>query len=547
MMSESAFLRRLTNIFISGLLLVSTSCSLIEKRIDLTAGGPNVPGDTAVLMQPKAIEKSQEVPPPTISKGPINVTISEAILFSMENNRALVVERLNPAIQQTFEDQERAAFDAETNAGVSAGRLEGERLARSGGDTESFTVDTVDGVISLEQFFPTGTTVSVEGTTLMTDSSLYSNSFYSTRLGMTLTQALLRGFGTDVNLARLRQARLDTQFTEYELRGFTQSLVAQVEKTYWDYALARRQIEIFEESLKLAGRQLADTEEMIRVGKLAESELAAVQAEVAAQEQGLINARSDMQTTRLRLLRLLNPPGTDLWNREVNLIHQPTLPEIKLEDVGLHVAVAMRMRPDLNEARLGVLRDDLQLVMTKNGLLPLMDLFITLGKTGYSDSFGSFVNDITGDSYDALVGARFQYPIYNRDAKARHQRALLSRDQAQKALDNLSQLVDVDVRIAYIEVNRTKQQISASAATRILDEEKLRIETEKFRVGRSTNFLVAQAQRDLLISRIAEVQVLANYLKALIELYRLDGSLLERRGIITPGRKPVEILKKNNP
>jgi len=547
MMSENAFLRRLTIIFISGLWLVSTSCNLVEKRIDRAAGGPNVPGDTAVFMQSEAIEKSQEAPPPTISKDPINVTISEAILFSMENNRSLVVERLNPAIQQTFEDQERAVFDPETSAGVSAGRLEGERLARSGGDTESFTADTVDGVISLEQFFPTGTTVSVEGTTLMTDSSLYSNSFYSTRLGMTLTQALLRGFGTDVNLARLRQARLDTRFTEYELRGFTQFLVAQVEKTYWDYALARRQIEIFEESLKLAGRQLADTEEMIRVGKLAESELAAVQAEVAAQEQGLINARSDMQTTRLRLLRLLNPPGPDLWNREVNLIHQPTLPEIKLEDVGLHVAVAMRMRPDLNEARLGVLRDDLQLVMTKNGLLPLMDLFITLGKTGYSDSFGNSVSDITGDSYDALVGARFQYPIYNRDAKARHQRALLGREQAQKALDNLSQLVDVDVRTAYIEVNRTKQQISASAATRIFDEEKLRIETEKFRVGRSTNFLVAQAQRDLLISRIAEVQVLANYLKALIDLYRLDGSLLERRGIITPGRKPVEILKKNNP
>lgn len=547
-MSENAFLRRLTIIFISGLCIVSASCNLIEKKIDRAAGGPNVPGDTAVFMQPEAIEKSQEAPPPTISKGPINVTISEAILFSMENNRALVVERLNPAIQQTFEDQERAVFDPEINAGVSAGRLEGERLARSGGDTtESFTTDTVDGVISLEQFFPTGTTVSVEGTALMTDSSLYSNSFYSTRLGMTLTQALLRGFGTDVNLARLRQARLDTRFTEYELRGFTNSLVAQVEKTYWDYALARRQIEIFEESLKLAGRQLADTEEMVRVGTLAESELAAVQAEVAAQEQGLINARSDMQTTRLRLLRLLNPPGPDLWNREVNLIHQPTLPKIKLEDVGLHVAVAMRMRSDLNEARLGVLRDDLRLVITKNGLLPVMDLFITLGKTGYSDSFGGSVSDITGDSYDALMGARFQYPIYNRDAKARHQRALLGRDQAQKALDNLSQLVDVDVRTAYIEVNRTKQQITASTATRIFDEEKLRTETEKFRVGKSTNFLVAQAQRDLLISRIAEVQALANYLKALIDLYRLDGSLLERRGIIAPGRKPVDLPKKNNP
>jgi len=321
--------------------------------------------------------------------------------------------------------------------------------------------------------------------------------------------------------------------------------VAQVERTYWDYALARRQIEIFEESLKLARQQLSETEVMIRVGRMAEAELPAVQAEVAGQEQGLINARSDMETTRLRLLRLLNPTGADIWGREVDLIHQPTLPEIKLDDVDLHIAVALRLRPVLNQARLDVLRDDLEIVKTKSGLLPLLDLFVTLGTTGYADSFGGSFSDINGDSYDALVGAEFQYPIYNRDAKARYQRSLLSREQAEKALANLSQLVEVDVRTAYIEVNRAKQQVTASKATRMFDEEKVRIETEKFRVGRSTNLLVAQTQRDLLISRINEVQSIANYLKALVNLYRLDGSLLERRGITAPGRDPVSLTAQS--
>jgi outer membrane protein len=421
--------------------------------------------------------------------------------------------------------------------------VDAQRQTTSGAKTESFSTDTVDGAISLEQFFPTGTTVYVEGSTLMTDSLLYRNKFYSTRFGMTVNQALLRGFGTEVNLARLRQARLDTRLSEYELRGFTEFLVAEVERTYWDYALARRQIEIVEESLKLARQQLSETQELIAVGRLAEAELPAVQAEVAAQEQGLINARSNMEAIRLQLLRLLNPAGPGLWNREVDLIHEPTLPEIKLDDVEQYVAVSLRMRPILNEARVGVLRDDLELVRTKNGLLPLMDLFVNLGKTGYADSFHDSVSNVDEDNYDVLGGMRFQYPFWNRQAQARHQRAQLNREQAQKALENLSQLVEVDVRTAYIEVNRTKQQIAASSATRRFDEEKLRIETEKFRVGRSTSFLVAQAQRDLLISRIAEVQALANYLKALIDLYRQDGSLLERRGISAPGREPVEFSK----
>lgn len=527
-----------------GLLQALISCTLVEHRIDHAAGGPSVPADTDVYMQPGSIEQPESASPRAGSSDTLQITIIEAILLCLENNRALVVERLNPSIQETFEEQERSVFDPEANAEIIAAREKEERLARSGSETESSTSDTAEAVISLEQYFPTGTTVALEGSSRVTDSSLYESDFYSTRMGMTVTQALLRGFGTDVNLVNLRQARLDTRLSEYELRGFTESLVAQVERTYWDYALARRQIEIFEESLKIARQQLNETKELIAIGRLAKAELAAVQAEVAAQEQGLINARSDLESIRLQLLRLLNPPGARLWDRKVDLIHQPSLPDIKLDDVDLHVQMSMRKRPILNEARLSVMRGDLQLVKTKNGLLPLMDLFITLGKSGYADSFGNSVTELDGDSYDALAGLRVQYPFFNRDAKARYRRAQLDRDQAEKSLENLSQLVEVDVRTAYIEVNRAKQQIAASSATRIFNEEKLRTENEKFRVGKSTNFLVAQAQRDLLVSRIAEVEAVANYLIALIDLYLNDGSLLDRRGISAPGREPVRLSKR---
>jgi len=544
MMFAGCYHRLLESLVVCGLLLVSASCALVEEQIDRTAGGPNVPADTAVHMRLESTEKPEEIPAQTVPPGPLKVTTTEAILLCLENNRSLVVQRLNPSIQQTLEDQERAVFDPAINAEVSGGRVKGERLARSGSETEDFTTDAAEGIISLEQYFPTGTTVALEAGTQMNDSSLYDDTFYSTRLGMTVTQALLRGYGTDVNLARLQQARLDTRMSEYELRGFTEFLVAEVERTYWDYALARRQIEIVEESLKVARQQLNETKELITVGRLAKAELAAVQAEVAAQEQALIEARANKESIRLQLLRLLNPAGPGIWQREVDLIHQPTLPEIKLEDVELHVAVSMLMSPILNEARLEILRGDLELIKTQNGLLPLMDLFITLGKSGYANSFGESIGHIDKDGYDVLAGVRFNYPFFNRDAKALHRRALLTREQAQKALENLSQLVEVDVRTAYIEVNRTQQQIAASSVTRMFDEEKFRTETEKLRVGKSTSFLVAQAQRDLLVSRIAEVRALANCLKALIDLYRQDGSLLERRGISAPGREPVKLSKK---
>jgi len=350
-------------------------------------------------------------------------------------------------------------------------------------------------------------------------------------------------------LARVNQARLDILISQYELRGFTEILLEEVESKFWDYALAQRQIEIYTDSLNLAEKQMAEAQERINVGRLAETELAAAQAEVALRRENLINARSNAARERLNLLRLLNPPpllpsqegaGVD-WNREIILQYQTLLPSIELDNVEQHVQVALKMRPDLNQARLQIRRGDLEVVKTKNGLLPRMDAFISFGKTGYADTFNRATSNVDGDSYDVTFGLIFAYPPANQAARARYSRATISKQQLLSALENFIQLVQVDVRSAYIEVTRAREQITATAATRNLQEEKLRVETEKFRVGKSTSLLVAQAQRDLVASQIAEIQAFANYLKALVALYRLEGSLLSRRGVWAPGAEPVTL------
>ena len=211
------------------------------------------------------------------------------------------------------------------------------------------------------------------------------------------------------------------------------------------------------------------------------------------------------------------------------------------------MALALQMRPDLNQAKLQWQRDELEIVKTKNGLLPRLDLFLTLGKTGYADSFGHSVDNIFhNNDYDILGGVTFGMSPLNRGEKARHLRAVVTRNQARDAINNLAQLVEVDVRTAYLEIIRTQEQVAATGATRKLQEEKFNVEAEKFRVGKSTSLLVAQTQRDLLVSQIAEIEAVASYIKSFVELYRLEGSLLERRGIVSPGREAVK-LKEFDP
>jgi outer membrane protein TolC len=477
----------------------------------------------------------------TAIEGPLKIDIQAAILLAMENNRSLAVERMNPQVSRTFEKEELAVFDPALSAGVSARRTVGDRLSRAGFGTESQIGDSVTGSVALSKFFATGTTLALEGSTSYTDSSLYSDTFTANRLGVTVTQALLQGMDIRANLARVNQAKLDTLISEYELRGFAEILLEEVESKFWDYALAGKQIEIYTNSLSLAEKQMAEAQERIKIGRLAETELAAAQAEVALRRENLINARSNLAKERLNLLRLLNPRPTINWGRDIILEYQTTLPSIELDDVEQHVRLALKMRPDLNYARLAIRRGDLEVVKTKNGLLPRMDAFITFGKSGYADTFRNASSNVDSRSYDVTCGLMFEYPPANQAARARYSRAVISRSQLLEALENLIQLVQVDVRSAYIEVTRAREQITATAATRNFQEEKLRAETEKFRVGKSTSLLVAQAQRDLVASQIAETQAVANYLKALVALYRLEGSLLQRRGIAAPGAEAVAL------
>jgi outer membrane protein TolC len=488
--------------------------------------------DPAPVPLPAAPAPVVAVPP---SAG-LQVSLREAILLALENNRALAVERLTPDITRTRESIEQAVFDPVAGAALSSGRQHAEGWA--GADNWRHTVTDQIGLSAfVRQTSERGTTVRLSADTEFVDVSS-SERISSTGPRISVTQALLQGASVAANLARIRQARINTAASEFEVRGAVEAVAANVEEVYWDFALAERRIEIFTESLKVAEQYLRETRDRIAAGAVAEIEVAAAEAEIPLRRQGLITATGVLEMNRLRLLNLLNPRGEGFWDLPVTLSDRPAAPQLQLEPVAAHVAVALKRRPELGQARLQVDFQELELVQTRNGLLPRLDAFITLGKTGYARSFPQSLTNLDRHSYDVSTGLSFEYPIGNRAATARQRQAVLSREQAEAALANLAQLIELEVRIAYVEVKSASEQVVASAATRRLRGETLRAESEKSRVGKSTSFLVAQAQRDLLASQIAEVEAVVLQLRSMTTLFSLESSLLERRGI-TLGEPPT--------
>ena len=279
------------------------------------------PAGPAQAQEAAAAESSPPAPPPAPAEaaGPLRVAVPDAILLALQNNRAFIVDRYNTPITRTAEQQQLAAFDPDLTGTFS--------IARGFNQVDSPPPEQTElGLLGLSEFLPTGTLLNLSaGETVMKWPAVLLTNYpalpgnYATTVSLTATQSLLRGYGLDVNLASLRQARLDTRSSEYELRGFAESLVAQTEEAYWDCALARQQIQITQKSLDLANDELRETLDRIRLGNVAASERVAAEAEVALRQEDLIDARSAYDTARLALLRLLSPSG-NTFERDLELL-----------------------------------------------------------------------------------------------------------------------------------------------------------------------------------------------------------------------------------
>lgn len=475
-------------------------------------------------------------PPPS---GKLEVSLPEAIFTGLSNNKAFEVQKFKPPTSSMNESVERAVFDPVAKANVETSREKADQFTVSRG----LKIST-----SVTEFLPTGTTIEVllgtsyssriaptVSTTGTADDDPNLDKAWKTATSVSINQALLKGAGLDTNLVSLRKARVDTQISMYELTGLAQALAAEIENSYWEYFLALMRVDVFERALSLSSRLLRETRQRIAAGEKAASEIYSFQAEESSTRQTLQDAKSSQEKTRLRLLRMISPPSFDIWNRKIALLTRPSIPPDSVEDIASHIQVAMRMRPDLNQARLEEQKGTLEIVRTKNGLLPKLDAFLQFGRTGYAKNFDLTLYDYgTGDvGLDYLARLQFEFPPLNRKAKADYTKSVLDLAKSRDAIENLVQLAQQEVLLAYVEIHRAKEQISLSVDTVKYQREKRDAEIEKYRLGTGSAFRVTQAERDVINSELSAAQARIDYLKGLTAFYVADGSLLARRGIGT--------------
>ena len=481
-----------------------------------------------------ASDKSSMAPAPQ----PISLPLTRdgAVLTALARNRSLAVAKFEPEIAASYIQEARGAFDPALLATVSYGRdtrpYSQAGLASVANEEESVVSRQFQTDLSISEPLPTGTEVFLSGGFSRSHSSS-SSWTYEGSWSVGVNQSLLRGLGPDANLVTLRQARNTAAKSRHEFRSSVLELVYQVENAYWELVLATNTLKIREFSVQLAKDQLELNQDLIAVGKLSADAVVSAEAELASRKAELVDARIAVKERTIDLICLLNPEAAAQWNLTFETLDPPDIERIDLNPE-ISVRLAGLYRPELAQSRLELANRDLEVVRTRNGLLPKLDAFASYGRfssgaTGSDAS--SHLNDSKFDSYQ--FGLLLDMSPLNRSERAAHRRAKFQQQQAEVAIENLERIIEAEVRQAALEVEKQWERIGATKQAVESRQEELEVEKSRFLVGKCTNLDVAQVHRDLIQAQLDEVTARVRYIQAITSLYLAEGTLLSRRGVGT--------------
>ncbi|MBL9137083.1 MAG: TolC family protein [Verrucomicrobiales bacterium] len=341
-----------------------------------------------------------------------------------------------------------------------------------------------------------------------------------------LRQALLKNFWIDNTLLNIRLRKKDLKQADLALRLQLIQTVNNVEQAYYDLVSARENVKSEEIAFELAKKLYEENRKRVEVGAMAQLDERQAQAQMAASEAAVIEARRTVDFSE-NVLKLILSDKYEEWHNVA------IVPADKLEalpeafDVESAWQEAFRLRPDLQSLIIDVEKVDLNLRYTKNQLLPQLDVFGSIGWQGagreMSDSLG-MVSE--GSAPRHGYGMELSFPLSNRAARERHRATRDSRAQAELRLRQFRQQVMVGVHDAIQQAESSFQRVSSTRAARVFAEEALAAEEKKLANGKSTSFEVLRLQRDLTQARRDETRALTDYNKALATVRQRKGSSL---------------------
>lgn len=428
-------------------------------------------------------------------------------------------------------------------------------------------------IYGVQQGFWTGTQVtvalsSVFGATQNATTALF-NPVDNGSLSLGITQNLLNGFGLAVNKRAYHKAQNNLRANDLNFKQQVINTVTNVANLYWDLVTFNEALKVSQENLQLNTQLYEDNKRRASLGAIAEIDIIQAEADQKASQQDVVARESQLLRQEMILKSVLTRSGLD--NSTIALARiVPTdhiaVPEnepvIPIQDL---VAEAIAKRPEIEQNQISLENARLDLLGTKNNLLPSLSGFANFSNAGQAgaiantqvpiyDAKGNLigtrplglgdVNNFLIGGYGTVLGQIFSrnfpnysagfnltIPLRNRANQADEITAELQYRQAQISDKQLHNNIKLTVMNDWTALRNARAAYDTSVAARKLSDTTLAGVRRKYELGSATILDVVIAQRDDATRRQSEVDALDQLQSSRTGLERDLGKILDDYGV----------------
>ncbi len=383
---------------------------------------------------------------------------------------------------------------------------------------------------------------------------------YNRIAGPQTFQQYSAGFANQIDGVMIARVRQDITLTEFETG--VRNMMRDVEDSYWELYFAYRDLE----ARKIGRDSSLETWRKVKALQRVGQQGGEADKEAQSRSQYFL-FRSQVETALTSLFRvenrlryLMGIEATD--GRLIRPVDEPTTALVKFDWATIHGEALVR-RAELRRQKWQVKRRELELIASRNQLLPRLDAvgryrwlgagddLINSGRTGVPP-FGDGSNaweSLTGGNYQEWeMGLQLNIPIGYRLAMTgvRHHQLLLARERSvlqDMELEVSHQLTDT-VRDVDLNYGLTQSNFNR----RVAAEDEVEAVEAVYYSGRITLNLLLDAQRRRADAESLYYRSLVDYNRAIMRVHFRKGSLLEYNGVYLaegpwPGKAYFDALR----
>ena len=375
------------------------------------------------------------------------------------------------------------------------------------------------------------------------------NPYTTGSLDLQLTQNLLQGFGRAVNDRNIRVQKNNLKVTDLQFKQQVIVTVSSLLNLYWDLVSFHDDVLSKKHELETAQLLLEDNKKQVSAGALAEIEVTRAESQLYGAQQDLTVSETNLLQQEIVLKNALSRNGiaspTLASVHVIPLDHIPAPDNTTLPPVDQLVNDALGKRVEIQQGRINLESNNLNLIGIKNSLKPILQGFAEVTNNaltgdltpagaqfpgaGYlAGGYGNLLAQIARRNFPSYsAGLSFKIVLRNRAAQSDYVTSLIEIRQNELNLQKNINQIQVDVQNAVIGIQQARARYDAALKARVLQQQTLDADQKKNALGASTIYQVVQDERDLASADSAVTQAMANYTHARIALDQALGNTLE--------------------